>query len=133
LLYRLPLPNGYQGLDITSVVAGQTVGVGTGIAPNHAFIWNGPTGAVVDLTPPGFTYSDAYDTNGVQQVGDGSASNFPNDPPHALLWTGNASSAVDLNPPGYYGSSADGISGSGNQQVGYGGVSNYGNTNALVW
>jgi len=104
VLYPLTAPNGDQSQQFTSglpTFAGQTFGLSFGSTRGdnaHAFLWSGPNGSVVDLNPTnltGFTESDAYATNGTQQVGfgDGSATGNNDD---ALLWSGTANSAIDL-------------------------------------
>ena len=62
-------------------------------------MWNNAVDSPVNLNSSGWTYSLAYATDGVQQVGyaDPSGSGFD----HAVLWSGSAQSFVDLNPAGY--------------------------------
>ena len=38
---------------------------------DHALLWNSTAGSVVDLSPNGFTGSEALGTSGTQQVGYG--------------------------------------------------------------
>ena len=62
--------------------------------PTRAFVWTGPSGTFVNLTPPSAaTAAAVHGTDGNQQVG------FVNN--DAMLWTGTAASAVDLNPSGF--------------------------------
>ena len=70
---------------------------------------------VIDLNPSGFDGSEAYGTNGTQQVGEGWGEATTDGYYHALLWNGSAA-YVDLNPSGFDNSYAYGISGT--QQVG---------------
>jgi hypothetical protein len=111
-----------------------------GVVPYHAVVWNGPDGAVVNLSPTNFFTSFAFGTDGVHQVGYGTDSThfLPGVGPvysnsHALLWSGTADSVVILDPPGYREVSATGVHGS--QQVGSG--SSIVDTNivyhALLW
>jgi hypothetical protein len=75
--------------------------------------------AATDLTPGGFSDSQAYGISGTQQAGygHGSATGEQN---HALLWNGSASSYVDLNPTGSTYSAAWGNNGA--YQVGQVGI-----------
>jgi hypothetical protein len=83
----------------------------------HALLWSGSAGGVIDLNPAGFITSDAFGTNGNQQVGSGSGLETGNTT-HALLWNGSASSYVDLNPADFVSSLADATNGT--EQVGEG-------------
>jgi hypothetical protein len=80
------------------VGGGQQVGSAQGTKTgnnSHAIVWSGTAASAVDLNPtnlPGFTASDAFATNGTQQVGLG----YTNSVYDALLWNGTASSTVDL-------------------------------------
>jgi hypothetical protein len=99
--------------------------VGSGVDSSNidgrAILWNNSAESVVDLTPIGFTTSEAVDTDGAHQVG------YANN--HAMLWNGSAESYVDLNPNGCEGSHAYGIGGS--QQVGFGSFSS--GMHAVLW
>jgi hypothetical protein len=93
----------------------------------------GSAKSYVDLNPRGFDYSDAYRTNGTQQVGEGygPATGGLN---HALLWNGSAESYVDLStflPTKFASSYATGIDGYRNI-VGYA-YDNLGNNHAILW
>jgi hypothetical protein len=93
--------------QVSGVGGSQQVGYGSGIDTaslyrEHALLWNGTAGSVIDLNPTnlsGFAFSYAVGTDRSQQVGYGKdssgAANY-----HALLWNGTADSAVDLNPTG---------------------------------
>ncbi len=124
-LYALGEPAGFGSIGIgggfQAAAGGQIVGFAHG--PNdHALLWTPSATGGIDLTPSGFTSSQAYATTGTQQVGQADS--------HAMLWSGSASSYVDLNPGGFL-SSAIGISGS--QQVGYGDDPAVGHNHAMLW
>jgi uncharacterized membrane protein len=90
-------------------------GPATGFVP-HALLWSGTAASAVDLTPVGFSATEALGVAGGQQVGEGvgPATGGEN---HALLWSGTAASVVDLHaflPPGFRSSQALGIDSSGN-------------------
>jgi probable HAF family extracellular repeat protein len=158
-------PVGFGDVWVLGVGGGQQVGYGTtgyytnygkskGSTPTfvgqtHALLWTGTATSVVDLNPPGFTYSAAYGVTGGQQVGQGNYyttvsyyTNYSQNPrkavlvsytvahAHALLWSGSAANAVDLHPVGFTSSLAYGVG--GGQQVGYG-VCSDGTQHALVW
>jgi hypothetical protein len=117
-----------NGLCTSQQVGGMT-SVTTG--DSHAVLWSGSSATAVDLNPSGFTGSEAYGTNGSQQVGDGWGTATGNNL-HAVLWSGSANRAVDLNPSGFSWSRAYCVS--GNQQVGFGyGSLTGGNDHALLW
>jgi len=61
---------------------------------SNAMLWNGSGASAVDLSPslPGITGTQAFGTNGSQQVGLGETSNGS----HGIVWTGTAASAQDL-------------------------------------
>jgi hypothetical protein len=109
----------------------QQVGSALGSEPYHAFLWNGTAESAVDLHPTqliGPGYSEAFGTNGIQQVGVGNT--------HALMWMGTPESAIDLHPsllPHILGSIATATDGL--QQVGWGWLdANYQlPRHALVW
>jgi hypothetical protein len=124
-------PTNLAGFDVSiarAVAGGQQVGYGGGPATGlnstnsnyHALLWRGTADSALDLHPTnlaGFNDSGAFGTNGVNQVGYGTASADAKQ--HALLWGGSANSAVDLQPTkftGYFASDAYGVS--GDQQVG---------------
>ncbi|MGD0770937.1 MAG: hypothetical protein ABSB42_22365 [Tepidisphaeraceae bacterium] len=142
VLYPLNLPTGFSGAGLSgnpqAAAGGQVVGVGGGSGTgyqNHAILWSGTDGSAVDLNPTnlgGITASEAYATNGNQQVGFGYGSGTSD---NALLWNGSASSVVDLNPINLGGITASKALGTnGNQQVGYGAGSGTGNnSHALLW
>jgi hypothetical protein len=94
---------------------------------NHALLWTGSAGSVVDLTPAGFFEALAYGVGGGQQVGDGFISSVGW---HAVLWRGTAQSAVDLHPGGFSESHARGVA--AGRQVGSGVIAG-GGSHALVW
>ena len=81
------------------VSGNEQVGQGITDGDYHALLWFGTAASAVDLDPQNpsglyFLESEAYGTNGTQQVGYGSNNDgTTND---ALLWTGTAASAVDL-------------------------------------
>ncbi len=83
----------------------------------HAGVWSGSAASFVDLNPPGAFNSEAFATNGTQQVGRAFIFNPPNSHDHAILWNGSAASWIDLDPPSSNHSEAFGISAT--QQVGY--------------
>lgn len=95
---HLTAPNATQ-----SQVRGVSPGVGqqsgyVRIGSNwRASTWNGSTATWTDLHPAGATHSFAHKTDGIQQVGDFSATGIV---AHAALWSGTAASFVDLNPAG---------------------------------
>ena len=125
-----PVENGAEG---GGAAGGQVVG--GGFVPNtepeliRAVYWTSG-GTPVNLNPSGFTESQAFATDGVNQVGGGPNDGVANKP-HALLWSGTAASAVDLNPSGDAYSFAYGVY--GNQQVGTAAVTSSGATNAYLW
>ena len=101
-LYTLATVPGFKYIQASqyprAIADGQTVGVaalGVNVNPYHAALMTG-SGPALDLNPTqlGIDISNAYATNGHQQVGDGVRGNGF----HALLWNGSASSAVDLAP-----------------------------------
>ena len=61
-------------------------------------LWRGSASAVTELEPAGFIQTEAYGTNGVQQVGYGKRpiGGGPALSVHALLWNSSASDYVDL-------------------------------------
>ncbi|MGA2233241.1 MAG: hypothetical protein ABSH22_20250 [Tepidisphaeraceae bacterium] len=89
--------------DVTAIPGGTS----------HAVLWNGAPSSAVDLNPANVSYSEAFGTDGAQQVG--WAGNGTLD---AYLWSGTAASAIDLGPAGFLESRAVGVS--GGQEVGYG-------------
>jgi hypothetical protein len=110
-------PLGFSGSFAHNAGGGQQVGVafGSPSGATHAVLWSGTAASMVDLHPMfgGFLLSEAYATNGTQQVG---YSRLGNDH-HAFLWSGSAASAVDLHlqlPAGYTSSDAWSIDGAGN-------------------
>jgi hypothetical protein len=134
VLYFVEPLSSYQDDIPSSCAGGQTVGEGTSLTLGgpHAMLFTAPSGTVLDLNPSGFLYSNAFTTDGTQQVG--VATNILTGPglAHAMLWSGTSDSAVDLNPAGFTSSWAIGTDTS--QQVGSGsGVPTGGNTHALLW
>jgi len=94
----------------------------------HALLWTGSASSMIDLHPAGYTFSVAYATNGLQQVGEADDSALPRHK-HAIVWSGSASTAVDLNqflPAGYTDAQAMAIDSNGNI-VGYAG------NHAFLW
>jgi hypothetical protein len=67
-------------------------------------LWHGSAASATRLTPAGYLQSEAYGTNGLQQVGYGLGPTLSN---HALLWNGSAGDYVDLHSflPGEFASS----------------------------
>ena len=138
-------PSGFVSSEAHGISGGEQVGFGGlgplehggdyDIGPFHALLWRGGAGSVVDLHPSGFSSSQAFGTNGHEQVGRGLTvgGDFPAGVFHALLWRGGAGSVVDLHPSGYASSSqAFGIS--DDQQVGSGWIAVPGHeTHALMW
>ena len=62
---------------------------GPNVTGPRAALWNGATGGFQDLTPKGYTTSQAFATNGTEQVGVLGQS-------HAAVWYGNADQFVEL-------------------------------------
>jgi hypothetical protein len=65
----------YRSSYAADVSGSSQVGYGheTSILGNdHALLWSGTAESVVDLNPPGFTYSRAWGVSGSSQVGHGS-------------------------------------------------------------
>ena len=81
-----------------------------------AAIWSGPSGSVVDLSPPGALGSYAYGATTNQQVGAVWFDSYLDHPVYAALWNGSATSFRNLMPPRATYSQAFATSGS--QQVG---------------
>jgi hypothetical protein len=138
---------GYVGIDLYplqtlsqsspfpwSAANGMVVGKGVpaGDFNNHSILWTAPGGEPTDLQPAGIEISIGRGTDGVYQVGYGSA---PNDFEHALLWQGTAQSMVDVHPtnlPGIQQSGAVGVRGT--QQVGFiGGPVTDNKLHAALW
>jgi len=126
-------PSGFSFSEAYSGGAGQQVGHGIGPATGgneHALLWAGSAGSLVDLNPSGFSYSSANGAFAGNQVGAAGGPAIGN-LPHAMLWSGTAASRVDLHPSGYDGSEARGIRGS--QQVGNALLSAGVVSHAMVW
>jgi hypothetical protein len=87
---------------------------------DEATLWTGTAASAVNLNPTDFGgtgFSQAYGTDGAQQVGYSTFSSF--DGFHATLWSGSAASAVDLNPTDLSGVAASFAYGvGGDQEVG---------------
>jgi hypothetical protein len=100
-------PSGFQESYGLGGSGGQQVGYGLSASPlqYRALLWSGSAGSVVDLQPPGYTFSRAYSTDGVEQVG--IASNGSGT--RAVSWVGTASTAIILHPGGYSTSHAYGV------------------------
>lgn len=78
----------------------------------HALLWRGTGDSAVDLSPAGALASEAWGTNGTQEVGDMDINGVA----HAVVWSGTAASAVDLQqflPSGWRGCRAYTIDESG--------------------
>jgi hypothetical protein len=98
-----PSTLGITGSEALGVGGNQQVGEGSGTGSggltfaSHALLWTGTAASAVDLNPSSLniTFSIAYGTNGVQQVGDGYGAGTLGSP-HALLWNGAADTAIDL-------------------------------------
>lgn len=86
----------------------------SGVHPERAALWHSTAASYISLHPIGSTYSEAFATNGTQQVGYFINSAFIQ---HAALWSGTADSVVSLNPTGATAARALGIS--GQYQVGW--------------
>jgi len=103
-------------------------------SPIHAFLWSSQ--GAIDLNPSSSSqsYSQAFGTNGVQQVGEAANPNTSNHL-HATIWYGTPGSAVDLNPTNLsvVTSVAYGISHDGSQEVGDGAVTQANGIHALLW
>ncbi len=72
--------------------------VGTGFTTStstsaQALLWAGSAGAMINLHPAGYSFSEAFGTNGAKQVGYGVKGGVS----HALIWSGSAGSVIDLN------------------------------------
>jgi hypothetical protein len=135
VLYPLTTPNNATGGGGgRSFVAGQTVGYYEPYGYPVALLWSGPTGTLTNLNPNGFSESQAFGTNGSQQVGSGYGSPTVLSP-HALLWSGTAASVIDLHPTNlgseFNVSAAYGIS--GNQEVGYAEQTETQVAHAVLW
>ena len=118
-LYTLSAPSLSFGFPkVADTAAGQQVVSEGPVAPpvtiHHALLWTA-AGRIIDLNPAGFTYSSAFGSDGVHQVGSGYGPGTANIY-HALMWNGSSDSAVDLNPSGFVSSYAIGVGGT--QQVG---------------
>lgn len=131
-------PAGFLLTHGAGISGGQVVGHGYGSATGgyaHALVWDDATSQYIDLHPPGFNQSRAYDTNGSVQVGiatkfvaGGRRTIYEN---QAMLWRGSRASVVNLHPAGAIESYAFAISGT--MQVGYGRGPSIGGAHALLW
>ncbi len=122
-------PLGFISSGVNGIYDGQQVGVGstdTEGGHEHALLWRGSAGSVVDLTPHGVVFAQATATCGGQQVGYDRNGSYD----HALLWRGTAASVVDLHPRGFTDSETLGTS--GQEQVGFG-IQAPGECHALLW
>src|SRR5205823_6101671 len=86
-------PQGALRAEVDGMASGQLVGRVTVPSDgyDHAFLWRS-AGAPVDLHPPGFRDSWAWDTSGDHQVGLGYSYLAATD--HALLWAGSSGSII---------------------------------------
>ena len=109
----LPASGGLSSGEARGGAGAQQVGksFGSGIIGEHATLWNGATGAVVDLHPAGKTSSRANASSGDKQGG-----SAVNSVTHAMLWSGSAASALDLHPGA--GTFSEILGMGGTQQVG---------------
>jgi hypothetical protein len=119
--------SGFNYSVANGVSGNQQVGYAQGSTQSltQAILWHGTAASAVDLNPSGFNGSEAFATDGTQQVGEAGGS--------AFLWSGTAASAVDLAPinlPQFFGSTAEGVG--GGQQVGFGEGANE-PLQALLW
>jgi len=116
-------PSGFVETQGHGVSGQQRVGTGRmtgGTNPDytHALLWMGVPATVIDLHPPGWTYSKASATDGTRQVGYVEQNNFPYVYRRAALWSGTPGSLVLLTPANSY-SYSEAFSLAGDQQVGY--------------
>lgn len=131
-------PAGFSQSHGLGIAGNQQVGWGYLGPDYHALLWYGSAASVVDLTPTnlaGFTETQAFATNGTQQVGRGSGPGTSNIN-HALLWSGAPNTTVDLHPTNLTAFVASGATGiSGTQVVGYGLIGTASNyvTHATLW
>jgi hypothetical protein len=93
------LAGSYESLAF-GVGGNQQVGMAeylfNGEPSTFATLWDGTASSAVNLNPNGFSGSTAFDTNGLEQVGEG-IRDQPNAAGYdALLWRGTADSFVDL-------------------------------------
>jgi len=122
--------NGFVGSQANGTNGTQQVGIAwlDGVR-FHAMLWNGTADSAVDLNPSGQVESDAYATDGTNQVGYAGQ--------HAMLWSGTAASAVDLqptNPNLSYIARSFAYAVSGGQEVGSGTLINTpSDVHALLW
>lgn len=110
------------------VYGGQQVGAARVNGVGGAALCTGTPESWVSLSPDGIESSEAFDTDGVQQVGciyPGGGASWP----QAGLWSGTADSWVNLNPAGSSQSQAWGVS--NGQQAGWADVGNL--TRASLW
>jgi hypothetical protein len=140
-LHPSAIPNGQSqatGVSLSgNTQVGYGYGFGAGANENHALVWTGSSGSVVDLQPltGGFSQTFGMATTDAQQVGygNGSASGYVN---HALVWNGNAASMQDLHPTTASPSgSSQAMATDGTHQAGWvSGVGTNGNEqHAYVW
>jgi len=140
-LYRMDVPSSFDGYfyQLPAVIATGGQVAANGVMPGnqqHAVLWNAPLGDFADLNPTnlaGFTKSNVFATNGLQQVGAGSGPFATGGFNHALLWSGTSDSAIDLNPSNLgfvIESYANGVA--NGQQVGYAYGPGTGNQNHAV-
>jgi hypothetical protein len=128
-------PGGSTSSIVNGINSGQQVGDANVGGALQGSIWNGTAGSWTSLTPPQFTSSQCYGTNGVFQVGasGGQASLWQGTreswvslgagiakdvdgsiqvglgPQGACLWHGTESSRIYLTPPGSSFSSANAV------------------------
>jgi hypothetical protein len=96
-------PSGWVGSLAMAVQGNQEVGWGVPTQvgdssfqndPRDAVLWNGSATSYTDLSPAGFSYSEALGTNGSQQIGVGFVTSSSES--QAFLWNGTADSAINL-------------------------------------
>jgi hypothetical protein len=104
-----PTVGSYEFSELHGISGNQQVGTVNDDVHYFASLWNGTAASWTSLHPAGKTESNAWATDGVQQVGDADG--------RACLWEGTSGSYVDLDPSGSTGSSATAVW--GGKQVGY--------------
>ena len=117
---------------IGGIGGGQIVGTGalSGGGADRPLLWTGPDHTLIDLIPSGYTFGDAYKTDGTHQVGI-ALSGRSQSTYDAFLWSGAAATGIKLTPDGYNNAFAVGLS--GDTQIGWASPNGSDTDHALIW